>query len=66
MNGPLRQVKVLDFTRLLPGPLCSHLLARLGATVVKVDTPEGGGGDYVRNLGPMIKSVANIVHYFCF
>ncbi len=51
----MRNVKILDFTRLLPGPLCSHLLTRLGATVVKVDTPEGGGGDYARNLGPMIR-----------
>lgn len=54
-TGPLRQVRVLDFTRLLPGPLCAHLLSRLGATVVKVDTPAGGGNDYVRELGPMIK-----------
>lgn len=57
MSGPLREVKVLDFTRLLPGPLCSHLLSRLGAAVVKVDTAEGGGGDYVRNLGPIIRSL---------
>ena len=50
----MRHIKVLDFTRLLPGPLCSHLLVRMGATVVKVDSLSGGGNDYVRNLGPII------------
>ena len=53
MKGPLSTLKVLDFTRLLPGPLCTHLLTRLGAQVVKVDAPEGG--DYTRHMGPMLK-----------
>jgi crotonobetainyl-CoA:carnitine CoA-transferase CaiB-like acyl-CoA transferase len=53
MKGPLSTLKVLDFTRLLPGPLCTHLLTRLGAEVVKVDAPEGG--DYTRHMGPMLK-----------
>jgi alpha-methylacyl-CoA racemase len=55
--GPLRGIKVLDLSRLLPGPLCTHFLVRLGATVVKVDQPDGG--DYVRYIPPMIKYSTN-------
>ena len=34
---PLRGMKVLDLTRLLPGGFCSLLLADFGADVVKVE-----------------------------
>jgi crotonobetainyl-CoA:carnitine CoA-transferase CaiB-like acyl-CoA transferase len=49
---PLRGLRVLDLTRLLPGPLASRHLVELGAEVVKVEEP--GGGDYARELGPML------------
>lgn len=51
--GPLKGIKILDLTRLLPGPLCTHLLTRLGAEVVKIEQP-GGNGDYVRHIPPML------------
>jgi crotonobetainyl-CoA:carnitine CoA-transferase CaiB-like acyl-CoA transferase len=35
-NPLLRGVKVLDLSRLLPGPLCGMLLAQLGAEVTKI------------------------------
>jgi crotonobetainyl-CoA:carnitine CoA-transferase CaiB-like acyl-CoA transferase len=47
---PLAGLKILDLTRLLPGPFCTHLLATLGADVIKVEDP--GGGDYLRYLPP--------------
>src|SRR5690606_1072922 len=34
-NGPLKGLKILDFTRLLPGPMATMLLADMGADVVK-------------------------------
>jgi alpha-methylacyl-CoA racemase len=47
---PLRDVKVLDLTRLLPGGFCSLLLADLGAEVLKVE--DTGMGDYIRWAPP--------------
>jgi crotonobetainyl-CoA:carnitine CoA-transferase CaiB-like acyl-CoA transferase len=51
MRGPLDGIKVLDLTRLLPGNLCTMLLADLGADVLKVEEP--GRGDYIRSVGPI-------------
>ncbi|GAP37208.1 CaiB/BaiF CoA transferase family protein [Piscinibacter sakaiensis] len=42
--GPLAGVKILDLTRLLPGPMCTLHLADMGADVVKVE--DTGAGDY--------------------
>ncbi|MEO6929951.1 MAG: CaiB/BaiF CoA-transferase family protein [Casimicrobiaceae bacterium] len=46
---PLAGVRVLDFTRLLPGPVCTLYCADLGADVVKVE--DVAAGDYARTLG---------------
>ncbi len=48
--APLAGIRVLDLSRLLPGPYCSLLLADLGADVVKVETPLAG--DYARLAPP--------------
>ena len=44
----LKEVRVLDLTRLLPGPYASLALADLGATVIKIEQP--GKGDPLRHL----------------
>ncbi len=46
MSLPLEGVRVLDLSRLLPGPFCSLLLADFGAEVIKVE--DMGMGDYAR------------------
>jgi crotonobetainyl-CoA:carnitine CoA-transferase CaiB-like acyl-CoA transferase len=51
MSLPLTGVKVLDLTRLLPGPYATLVMADLGATVDKVEAPNGG--DYARHMPPM-------------
>ena len=50
--GPLAGLKVLDLSRLLPGPYATLVLADLGATVDKLEDPNGG--DYIRQMGPFI------------
>ncbi|MEA2303325.1 MAG: alpha-methylacyl-CoA racemase [Solirubrobacteraceae bacterium] len=52
MALPLQGVRVLDLSRLLPGPFCSLLLADFGADVVKVE--DTGMGDYVRWSTPHV------------
>lgn len=48
----LEGVRVLDLTRLLPGAVCSLLLADMGADVIKVEEP--GSGDYMRWYPPLV------------
>jgi crotonobetainyl-CoA:carnitine CoA-transferase CaiB-like acyl-CoA transferase len=48
MDAPLAGVRVLDLTRLLPGPMCTLYLADLGADVIKVE--DTGAGDYARSF----------------
>ncbi|MCL4802192.1 MAG: CoA transferase [Burkholderiales bacterium] len=52
MNQPLSGIKVLDFSTLLPGPLCTLLLAEAGAEVIKIERP--GTGDEMRVYTPRV------------
>ena len=54
-KGALEGLKVLDLSRLLPGPFCSLLLADLGADVIKVE--DTGMGDYARWAPPLYPGV---------
>jgi len=51
--GLLKGLKMLDLSRLLPGPYCSLLLADLGVEVLKIEDSEQG--DYMRRMGPSLK-----------
>ena len=48
---PLKGIRVLDISRLLPGGFCTYLLSSYGAEVVKVEEP--GLGDYLRDMPPL-------------
>jgi crotonobetainyl-CoA:carnitine CoA-transferase CaiB-like acyl-CoA transferase len=48
---PLSGIRVLDLTRLLPGPMATLHLADMGADVVKIE--DTGAGDYARGMGPL-------------
>jgi len=50
MTPPLAGVKVLDFSTLLPGPVCTLVLAEAGADVLKIERP--GMGDEMRTYHP--------------
>lgn len=49
-DRPLQGIRVLDLSRLLPGPFLTMVLADLGADVVKVEDPRVG--DYMRSFPP--------------
>jgi alpha-methylacyl-CoA racemase len=47
---PLAGMRVIDLSRLIPGPWCSQILSGMGAEVIKVETPLAG--DYARLAPP--------------
>jgi alpha-methylacyl-CoA racemase len=51
VSKPLEGFRILDLTRLLPGPALSMHLADLGADVIKVE--DTGEGDYMRSFPPL-------------
>ena len=53
MDGPLKNLLVVDLTRVLVGPYCTMMLSDLGARVIKVEAP--GIGDDSRKFGPFVK-----------
>lgn len=59
-KGPLKGIKVLDFSQVLSAPFCGMMLADMGADVIKVERP--GNGDISREYGPYVNDISL---YFC-
>jgi crotonobetainyl-CoA:carnitine CoA-transferase CaiB-like acyl-CoA transferase len=53
-RGALAGIKVVDFSRMLPGPWCTQMLGDLGADVIKVEQPDVG--DLGRHNPPNFKT----------
>lgn len=53
MEGPLQDVKILDFTHLLPGQICSGVLSDLGGEILHIEPP--GKVSLAHKLPPIIE-----------
>ena len=53
-NGPLQAIRILDLTRLYPGPLGTMMLADMGADVIKIE--DMNAPDYMRYYPPYLES----------
>lgn len=55
MAAVLQGLKVVEFTHMVAGPSCGQVLGDLGASVTKVEPPQG---DVTRRMGPMAGDIA--------
>lgn len=56
----LEGIKIVDFTRLLPGPLATHLLAQMGAEIIKIENPNRV--DFARLHGKQVEGASLLFH----
>ena len=42
MSGPLENLRIVDLSRIVAGPLATQILSDYGAEVIKVEHPHGG------------------------
>ena len=56
----LAGLRVLDISRVLAGPLCAQMLADHGASVIKVEPPDG---DEARRFGPPLDERGEVAYF---
>ncbi len=57
---PLQGIKIVDFSRIIAGPLCTQILSDMGADVIKIENPQTG--DDTRRMAE--PGVAGESHFF--
>lgn len=58
MTAPLAGLRLLDLTRLLPGPAATMHLADFGADVIKIE--DTSAGDYMRDFDPQVANAQGV------
>jgi alpha-methylacyl-CoA racemase len=58
--GPLKGFRIIELAGLGPGPFCGMMLADLGATVIRVDRPDGGLLSSAAMLDPQLRNRQSI------
>ena len=56
----LEGIRIIDFTRLLPGPVATHMLAQMGAEVIKIESPRRR--DYARQGLKQVDGASSLFH----
>jgi crotonobetainyl-CoA:carnitine CoA-transferase CaiB-like acyl-CoA transferase len=60
MPSALADLKILDFSRVLAGPFATMMLADLGASVTKIEPPNG---DETRQWGPPYDELGDATYF---
>ncbi|TNF25863.1 MAG: CoA transferase [Deltaproteobacteria bacterium] len=60
LSNALTGTKIVDLTRLLPGPLCTRWLCDMGAEVIKIEDPHVG--DYAKHYPPLDENGVGVLY----